>query len=77
MTFKSVHIAILAGMVWGAPALGRTDPAFETILAGWDNDTHPDLRGVVILREGRSSANAITTVKRPTPFTISAPPERV
>ncbi len=40
--------------VWIAtPALARPDPAIEAVLMRFDADAHADLKGVVVLRDGR------------------------
>ena len=56
MTFKAIHLAIVIGAFWMAPAQARSDGALDAVLAGWDHDAHPDLRGVVILHDGRMVA---------------------
>jgi CubicO group peptidase (beta-lactamase class C family) len=38
------------------PGVAAPNPGFGTVLARWDKDEHPDLRGVVILRDGRPIA---------------------
>ena len=54
-----MNIVKLAGIITAAallcaasPSL-RTDPALDRVLATFDQDEHPDLRGVVVLRDGR------------------------
>lgn len=38
------------------PAAAQSAPALETVLAHWDKDQHPDLRGIVVLQGGRRDA---------------------
>jgi len=44
---------VLLGPAIAAPAAARTDPALARVLPRFDTDEHPDLRGVVVLRDGR------------------------
>jgi len=44
---------LLLALTIAAPAAARSDPALDTVLARFDADAHPDLRGVVVLRDGR------------------------
>jgi CubicO group peptidase (beta-lactamase class C family) len=44
---------LLFGMAAAAPAAAKTDPALDTVLARFDQDEHADLRGVVVMRDGR------------------------
>lgn len=54
MTFaKAAMIALEAVALSAAAPVPRVDPAIVQVLAGFDHDEHPDLRGVVVLREGR------------------------
>ena len=54
-----MNIVKLAGIIAAAALLcaasppSRTDPALDRVLATFDQDEHPDLRGVVVLRDGR------------------------
>lgn len=54
-----MNLVKLAGTIAAAALLcaaslpSRTDPALDRVLATFDHDEHPDLRGVVVLREGR------------------------
>ncbi|WP_199560222.1 serine hydrolase domain-containing protein [Sphingomonas psychrotolerans] len=42
-------------MIFAAnPHVQAQSAGFSTLLASWDHDEHPDLRGVVVLRDGRS-----------------------
>jgi CubicO group peptidase (beta-lactamase class C family) len=56
MKRKAIGIAIMLGALCGTPALARTDRALDAVLAGWDHDEHPNLRAVVVLRDGRRVA---------------------
>lgn len=51
---------VLGALVLAAslPAPGPTAerPAVDSVLARWDHDEHPDLRGVVVIQEGRRVA---------------------
>lgn len=38
------------------PTFARADPRLEAVLARWDRDEHPDLKGVIVLRDGRTAA---------------------
>jgi CubicO group peptidase (beta-lactamase class C family) len=59
-----MHGRVAAGWIVGVlaallpmPAPAQPgDPALEAVLARWDRDDHPDLRGAVILRRGRRVA---------------------
>ncbi|WP_298689261.1 serine hydrolase domain-containing protein [uncultured Sphingomonas sp.] len=53
ITFKAIPIAVLLGALSSTASPARTDPALNAVLAGYDHDAHPDLRGVVVLRDGR------------------------
>lgn len=54
MTFiKAAMIAFGAIALSAAAPVLRVDPAIERVLAGFDHDDHRDLRGVVVLRDGR------------------------
>ncbi|GAA0543513.1 CubicO group peptidase (beta-lactamase class C family) [Rhizomicrobium palustre] len=35
------------------PAVAASDRALDSVLAGFDKDEHPDLKGVVVLRDGK------------------------
>lgn len=50
-----IRAALVAGLLWFATAAAeaRPDPALQTILATFERDEHPDLRGAVVLRDGR------------------------
>jgi len=50
-----LHAVIAAGLfaLLAMPAPARTDARFQAVLAQWDHDEHPDLRGVIVLRDGR------------------------
>ena len=50
---KAIGIALGAVALCAASAPSRIDPALDTLLATFDHDPHPDLRGVVVLRDGR------------------------
>ncbi len=56
MTHKAVCLALAIGALGAAPVCASTDPVLETVLARWDHDAHPDLRGVVVLRDGHRVA---------------------
>lgn len=49
---KAIGIAVGALALCGASLMPRTDHALGTVLATFDRDPHPDLRGVVVLRDG-------------------------
>jgi len=53
ITFNAIRIAVLFGALCSNPSVARTDVALNAVLARWDHDPHPDLRGVVVLRDGR------------------------
>lgn len=38
---------------WTLTAQPRPESRLDTVLAQWDRDEHPDLRGVVVMRDGR------------------------
>lgn len=52
MMARAFLSAMLVAMVCAAPALAAMDPALDTVLTGFDRDEHPDLRGVVVMRDG-------------------------
>jgi CubicO group peptidase (beta-lactamase class C family) len=48
------HLAALASLLLcAAPVAARSDANLNAVLANWEHDEHPDLRGVVVLRDGR------------------------
>ena len=49
---KLAGIVIAAAFSCAASLPSRTDPALDRVLATFDQDEHPDLRGVVVLRDG-------------------------
>ena len=53
ISFKTVVIALSAVVLSAAAPAPRIDPALDKALAAFDHDEHPDLRGVVVLRDGR------------------------
>lgn len=54
MIFSRTAILAVGAVALSASApVPRVDPAIDRVLAGFDHDKHPDLRGVVVLREGR------------------------
>ena len=53
MTCNAVRIAVLLGALCSTPALARADATLNAVLARWDSDPHHDLRGVVVMRDGR------------------------
>lgn len=53
MTFTAIRFAVLLGALSSTPSLARTDAALNAVLARWDQDPHPDLGGVVVMRGGR------------------------
>jgi CubicO group peptidase (beta-lactamase class C family) len=53
MTFNTIRIAVLLGALCSTPSLARADAALNAVLARWDHDPHPDLRGAVVMRDGR------------------------
>lgn len=56
MGLKAMHLALLLGVLWAVPGSARIDPMLDAVLARWDKDEHPDLRAVVVLRDGRMVA---------------------
>ncbi|MGF7150437.1 CubicO group peptidase (beta-lactamase class C family) [Sphingomonas zeicaulis] len=53
MIGRLIAAALLAACWWTAPAAARSEAPLEAVLAQWDADPHPDLRGVVVMRDGR------------------------
>lgn len=54
---KSIGVAAGALALCGAsPAPPRADAALQDALLAFDRDEHPDLRGVIVLRDGRTVA---------------------
>lgn len=53
ISIKTVVIALNAVVLSAAAPTPRIDPALDKVLAVFDHDEHPDLRGVVVLRDGR------------------------
>lgn len=54
MIFSKAAIIALGGLaLCAASTVLRTNSALDTVLASFDHDDHPDLRGVVVLRDGR------------------------
>lgn len=52
-SFKAIVIALGAITLCSAAPPPDIDPALNQALAGFEHDEHPDLRGVVVLRNGR------------------------
>lgn len=50
---KAISIAVGSIALCAASVPSRIDRALDTVLATFDHDPHPDLRGVVVLRDGR------------------------
>ncbi|WP_324114046.1 serine hydrolase, partial [Caulobacter sp.] len=48
-----ILLGALALLGLGAPAMARSDPAIQAVLTRFNNDEHTDLKGVVVLRDGR------------------------
>lgn len=46
-------LAVVAINLGAAPSEARTDPKLQAVLILRDHDEHPDLKGVVVLRDGR------------------------
>ncbi|MDV3456483.1 serine hydrolase [Sphingomonas sp. HF-S4] len=46
----------MTSLLIAAPAAARTDKQLEAVLARWDRDEHPDLKAVVVLRDGKRIA---------------------
>jgi CubicO group peptidase (beta-lactamase class C family) len=44
---------VLAVLPVATPATARADRALDAVLASFDKDEHPDLKGVVVMRDGR------------------------
>ncbi len=54
---RSMLAALLCAAIFlAAPAHAQTDPRLAAVLASWDGDENRDLRGVVVLRDGRTVA---------------------
>ncbi|AHE57133.1 serine hydrolase domain-containing protein [Sphingomonas sanxanigenens] len=53
MIGRLVAAALLAACWCAAPAAARSEAPLGAVLAEWDADPHPDLRGVVVMRDGR------------------------
>ena len=53
MSLKAVSIAIGAIALCAAASVPHIDAALVEVLSGFDHDQHPDLRAVVVLRDGR------------------------
>ena len=45
----ALALALLAGM----PATAHPDPKMQAVLTGFEQDAHPDLRGAIVLRDGK------------------------
>jgi CubicO group peptidase (beta-lactamase class C family) len=56
--------AILIALA-ASPTVSAPGPDFQHVLARWDRDEHPDLRGVVVLRDGRKVAERYYNGARP------------
>ncbi len=50
---KVFCLALVAISLQTAPSEARTDPKLQALLVERDHDDHPDLKGVVVLRDGR------------------------
>jgi CubicO group peptidase (beta-lactamase class C family) len=48
----ALRLALLLASIMGLVPSAHADPALEAVLSRWDQDEHPDLRGVVILHNG-------------------------
>lgn len=56
---------------------GSADKAdLAAVLAQWDRHEHPDLRGVVVLRDGQSVAERYYNGATPEELQMFAPPEK-
>ncbi|MES2055328.1 MAG: serine hydrolase [Pseudomonadota bacterium] len=53
MRLRLIGIAVWIACLWTLPLAAQSDKKLEAVLAGWDHDDHPDLRGVVVMRGGR------------------------
>lgn len=53
MILRIFCLAFVAISLGAAPSEARTDPKLQTVLVQRDHDEHPDLKGVVVLRDGR------------------------
>ena len=54
MKFSRISILAFWAIALSAAApMPRVNPAIDGVLAGFDHDEHPDLRGVIVLRDGR------------------------
>jgi CubicO group peptidase (beta-lactamase class C family) len=53
MSIEAVIVALSAVALSAAAPAQRIDPALDKALAAFDHDEHPDLRGVVVLHDGR------------------------
>jgi CubicO group peptidase (beta-lactamase class C family) len=52
MRFRVIGAVAVIVSLWASPSMAQGDPKLQAILAGWDHDEHPDLRGVVVMRDG-------------------------
>lgn len=48
----AIRCILLLSLIVGAPAAARTRPSLAAVLARFDHDAHPDLKGVVVMRDG-------------------------
>ncbi|WP_420137630.1 serine hydrolase domain-containing protein [Sphingomonas sp.] len=46
-------IAAFVFLFAARPAVAQTDPALQAVLATFEQDEHPDLRGAIVLRDGK------------------------
>ena len=54
--FRLAMILAITLEIWAAPAAARPAASMDSILARWDSDENPGLRGVVVLRDGERVA---------------------
>lgn len=53
MALDLARLAVLLGALCSTPSIASNDAALDAVLARCDHDPNPDLRGVVVLRDGR------------------------
>lgn len=64
MRWRNLIVAALLTLV-PLPAAAQTDRRLVAILARWDKDEHPDLKAVVVLRDGKRIAERYYNGERP------------
>ncbi|SEM74454.1 CubicO group peptidase, beta-lactamase class C family [Stigmatella aurantiaca] len=56
MTRTPLFTAAILWVLAAFPAMAQGEPRLKAVLAQWDQDPHGDLRGVIVLRNGRTVA---------------------